>query len=58
MNSSVTYGLKVPAVRATMLSGMFTGGIGLYVFYALQPHLLELWGDPAAYGIAGLVAAS
>ena len=33
------------------------GGIGIYVFYALQPYLLQLWGDPEAYGVAGLVAA-
>ena len=51
------YGLKVPAIRATMLSGFFLGGIGIYVFYALQPYLLELWGNPQAYGVAGLVAA-
>ena len=57
MNSSVQYGLKVPAVRATMISGFFLYGIGIYVFYALQPYLLQLWGDPDAYGIAGLVAA-
>jgi MFS family permease len=56
-SSSVQYGLKVPAIRATMLSGFFLGGIGVYVFYALQPYLLQLWGDPEAYGIAGLVAA-
>jgi MFS family permease len=40
-----------------MLAGMFSGGVGFYVYYALQPHLLNLWGDPEAYGIAGLVAA-
>jgi MFS family permease len=57
VDSSVQYGLKVPAIRATMLSGFFVGGVGLYVFYALQPYLLELWGNPEAYGIAGLVAA-
>jgi MFS family permease len=57
VNSSVQYGLKVPAIRATMLSGFFLGGIGVYVFYALQPFLLELWGNPEAYGVAGLVAA-
>ena len=57
VNSSVQYGLKVPAIRATMLSGFFLGGIGIYVFYALQPYLLELWGNPEAYGVAGLVAA-
>jgi len=29
----------------------------VYVFYALQPYLLELAGDPKAYGIAGAAAA-
>ena len=24
-------------------------GVGIYAFYALQPYLLELWGDPKAY---------
>jgi MFS family permease len=57
LNSSIEHGLKVPAVRAIMLAGMFTGGIGLYVYYALQPHLLDLWGNQKAYGIAGLGAA-
>ena len=54
---SVEYGLKVPVVRYLMLAGVFTGGVGIYVFYALQPYLLELYGDQQAYGIAGLVAA-
>ncbi len=40
-----------------MLAAPFTGGVGIYVFYALQPHLLNLYGDSQAYGIAGLVAA-
>jgi MFS family permease len=57
VNRSVEHGLKVPAVRAIMLAGMFSGGVGIYVYYALQPHLLNLWGNPKAYGIAGLVAA-
>ena len=57
VDSSVEHGLQVPAVRATMLAGFFSGGVGIYVFYALQPYLLELWGNPHAYGIAGLVAA-
>ena len=54
---SVTYGLRVPAVRWLMLAAPFTGGVAIYVGYALQPYLLRLWGDPAAYGIAGLAAA-
>ena len=54
---SVEYGWRVPSVRYLMLAAPFTGGVGIYVFYALQPYLLELYGDPEAYGIAGLVAA-
>ena len=57
LDSSIEHGLKVPAVRAIMLAGMFSGGVGIYVYYALQPHLLNLWGNQKAYGIAGLVAA-
>jgi MFS family permease len=55
--NSVEYGWRVPSVRYLMLAAPFTGGVGIYVFYALQPYLLELYGDPEAYGIAGLVAA-
>ncbi len=54
---SVRYGLGVAPVRWLMLSSPFLGGIGIYAFYALQPYLLELVGDPEAYGIAGLTAA-
>jgi MFS family permease len=55
--NSIEYGWRVPAVKYLMLAAPFTGGVGIYVFYALQPHLLDLYGDPQAYGIAGLVAA-
>ena len=54
---SIEYGWRVPPVRYLMLAAPFDGGVGIYVFYALQPHLLDLYGDPQAYGIAGLVAA-
>jgi MFS family permease len=47
----------VPAVKWLMVEALFTGGVGIYGFYALQPYLLELYGDPHAYQIAGLVAA-
>jgi MFS family permease len=40
-----------------MVEALFTGGVGIYAFYALQPYLLELYGDPTAYEIAGLAAA-
>jgi MFS family permease len=55
--ASIDYGWRVPAVRWLMVEGMFLGGVGVYGFYALQPYLLELYGDPHAYQIAGLVAA-
>jgi MFS family permease len=56
-SASIQYGWRVPAVKWIMVSSIPLGGIGIYVFYALQPYLLELVGDPTAYGIAGLVAA-
>jgi MFS family permease len=56
-SDSIEYGWRIPAVRNLMLAGVFTGGVGIYVFYALQPYLLDLYGNPTAYGIAGLTAA-
>jgi MFS family permease len=56
-SASVDYGWRVPAVKWLMVEALFTGGVGIYAFYALQPYLLELYGDPHAYQIAGLVAA-
>jgi MFS family permease len=56
-SNSIEYGWRVPAVRYVMLAGPFLGGVGFYAFYALQPYLLELYGDSQAYGIAGLAAA-
>ncbi|GAA1846415.1 MFS transporter [Asanoa iriomotensis] len=57
VGDSVDYGWRVPSVRYLMLAAPFVGGVGVYIFYALQPYLLELYGDPQAYGVAGLVAA-
>jgi MFS family permease len=56
-SASIDYGWRVPAVKWLMLESLFTGGVGIYGFYALQPYLLELYGDPRAYQIAGLAAA-
>jgi MFS family permease len=56
-SASIDYGWRVPAVKWLMVEALFTGGVGIYAFYALQPYLLELYGDPQAYQIAGLVAA-
>src|SRR5918996_4151111 len=56
-SNSIEYGWRVRPVKYLMIASVFTGGVGIYVFYALQPYLLELYDDPEAYGIAGLVAA-
>ncbi len=56
-SNSIEYGWRVPAVKWLMVEALFTGGVGIYAFYALQPYLLELYGDPDAYQVAGLVAA-
>nr|WP_206687772.1 MFS transporter [Microbacterium yannicii] len=57
LRASIHYGLGDPPVRWLMLTSPFTAGVGIYVFYAMQPYLLELWGDEEAYSIAGLAAA-
>lgn len=56
-NESIKHGLRNPPVRWIMLTAPFISGVVIYGFYALQPYLLELWGNPEAYGIAGLAAA-
>ncbi len=54
---SVDNGLKNPPVKWLMIAAPFTTGVSFYIFYALQPFLLKLYGDEKAYTIAGLVAA-
>ena len=53
--ASIEYGWRIPPVKWLMVESLFTGGVGIYGFYALQPYLLELYGDPDAYQVAGLV---
>ena len=57
VRGSIDGGFRNPPVRWLMLAAPFTAGTGIYVFYAAQPYLLELYGDPTAYSIAGLAAA-
>ena len=57
LSESVEHGLQKRSVRYMILSAPFASGVGIYAFYALQPYLLELYGDPSAYSIAGLAAA-
>jgi len=57
LRGSLAGGFRNPPVRWLMLAAPFSFGAGIYVFYASQPYLLELYGDKTAYGIAGLAAA-
>jgi MFS family permease len=57
VSGAIDGGFRNPPVRWLMLAIPFSAGTGIYVFYAAQPYLLELYGDPTAYSIAGLAAA-
>jgi MFS family permease len=57
IRGAVDGGFRRPPVRWLMLAAPFSFGAGIYVFYAAQPYLLELYGDKTAYGVAGLAAA-
>ncbi len=57
LRGSIDGGFRNPPVRWMMLGIPFAAGTGIYVFYAAQPYLLQLYGDPTAYSIAGLAAA-
>ena len=56
-DASIESGFRNPPVKWLMLAQPLSAGIGIYVFYAAQPFLLELYGDKTAYLIAGLAAA-
>jgi MFS family permease len=57
LRRSIEHGLGNPPVRWVMLAAPFTGGVSIYAFYAMQPYLLQLYGNAAAYSVAGLAAA-
>jgi MFS family permease len=57
IRGSIDGGFRNPPVRWLMLAAPFQAGAGIYVFYAAQPYLLQLFGDKTAYAVAGLAAA-
>jgi MFS family permease len=57
IHASLDYGWRNPPVRWLMLAGLCAGGVSIFAFYALQPYLLDLYGDKKAFGVAGLAAA-
>ncbi len=57
LKDSIDHGFRKPAVRWVMLAAPFGAGVSFYAFYAMQPYLLELYGNSSSYIIAGLAAA-
>lgn len=57
LTESVRTGLGNPNLRWLILSSFFLSGVAFYGFYAMQPYLLQLYGDESAFGLAGLAAA-
>ena len=55
--NSFEFSWSKPAVRWIMLSAPVISGVSFYAFYAMQPYLLQLYGNQQAYAIAGLAAA-
>lgn len=56
VSASIEFGYRAAPIRWIMLAGLFTGGVGIFGFYAMQPYLLELYGDPNSYAVAGISA--
>lgn len=57
LRASLRHGFGNRPVRWIMLEAPFSGGVVFFAFYAMQPYLLELYGDRRAYAVAGLAAA-
>jgi MFS family permease len=55
--SSIDHGFRNRPIRWLMLAAPFTGGVGIFAFYAMQPYLLELYGNSESYAVAGVAAA-
>jgi MFS family permease len=56
VSESIEFGLRNRPIRWMMLSAVFNGGVGIFGFYAMQPYLLQLYGNSESYAIAGVSA--
>ena len=57
VKGSLKHGFGNPPIRMFLLGAPFAMGIGIWVFYAFQPYLLELFGDKSAFYLSGIAAA-
>jgi len=56
-SDALDFGARNAATRWVILSSVFSGGVAIFVFYAMQPFLLQLYGGPDSYAVAGAAAA-
>jgi MFS family permease len=57
VSSAMEFGMRNAPIRWMMLSSIFGGGVAIFAFYAMQPYLLQLYGESENYTIAGAAAA-
>lgn len=55
--SSIKYGWQEPQIKLLMMMAFIQSGFMIWAFYAWQPYFLDLYGDPDAIWIAGIIAA-
>ena len=55
--SSIRYGWQEPHIQLLMIISFIQFGFMMWAFYAWQPYFLELYGDPNAIWMAGIIAA-
>jgi len=57
LSNSIKHGFGNPPVRMFLLGAPFAMGVMIWVFYAFQPYLLQLFGDENAIYLSGIAAA-
>ena len=57
VSGSLRHGFGNPPIRMFLLGAPFAMGVGIWVFYAFQPYLLQLFGDESAIYLSGIAAA-
>lgn len=56
VSGSIEFGVRSAPIRWMMIAGLFSGAVGIFGFYAMQPYLLELYGNSNSYAVAGIAA--
>ncbi len=57
-DKSIQYGVKQASINRLMRLSLLFGTFMMWGWYAWQPYFLELYGDPSAVWVAGLISAA